>query len=291
MRLLQLQDDGEFSLVEFVGNNIPRYAILSHTWGADHEEVSFKDLIQGTGKIKTGYRKLVFCGKHAAADGLQFFWVDTCCIDKSSSAELSEAINSMFLWYQNAARCYVYLLDVLSGGSVEDDEFPRRWKSAFKKSRWFTRGWTLQELLAPESVEFFSMDGQRLGDKQSLEETLHDITGIAIKALRGSRMCQFSVHERMLWAEKRQTTREEDAVYSLLGIFNINMSPIYGEGREKALIRLQKRIKDTLKDGLLSLDEERKRMLLDLWNLDQVNARQTSTISRVQVSFSCLSSS
>jgi len=139
MRLLRLEDGGEFSLVEYAGSHIPRYAILSHTWGADHEEITFRDLTDGTGKNKAGYRKLIFCGKQAANDGLQFFWVDTCCIDKSSSAELTEAINSMFRWYQGATKCYVYLSDV----SVGDDEFSRRWKPAFKKSKWFTRGWTL----------------------------------------------------------------------------------------------------------------------------------------------------
>ena len=94
MRLLKLNDDGEFSLVEYIGDEVPRYAILSHTWGADDEEVTFKDLMKGTGKSKAGYRKIQFCAEQAATDGLQYFWVDTCSIDKSSSAELSEAINS-----------------------------------------------------------------------------------------------------------------------------------------------------------------------------------------------------
>ena len=143
MRLLRLEDNGEFSLVEFVGKNIPRYAVLSHTWRADDEEVTFKDLVEGAGQSKSGYSKIRFCGKQAAKDGLRFFWVDTCCIDKSSSAELSEAINSMFRWYHDAARCYVYLSDVSVNDSVGDDEFPRRWKPAFKRSRWFTRGCTL----------------------------------------------------------------------------------------------------------------------------------------------------
>ena len=180
MRLLRLEDNGEFSLVEFVSKNIPRYAILSHTWGADDEEATFKDLVDGVGKNKSGYSKIRFCGKQATKDGLQYFWVDTCCINKLSSAELSEAINSMFRWYQDATRCYVYLSDVSVSGSVGDDEFSRRWKPAFKRSRWFTRGWTLQELIAPTSVEFFSKEEQRLGDKQSLAQTLHEITGIAI---------------------------------------------------------------------------------------------------------------
>ena len=120
MRLLQLQQDGDFSLVEHVGNNIPPYAILSHTWGSDNDEVTFRDLVEGTGKGKTGYRKLTFCGKQAAQDGLELFWVDTCCIDKSSSSELTEAINSMFRWYQDASRCYVYLSDVSVNASGGD---------------------------------------------------------------------------------------------------------------------------------------------------------------------------
>ncbi|PQE12682.1 heterokaryon incompatibility protein [Rutstroemia sp. NJR-2017a BBW] len=106
MRLLQLKDNSEFSLVEYFGNEIPRYAILSHTWGPDHDEVTFRDLKENTAKSKAGYRKLTFCGQQATKDSLQYFWVDTCCIDKSSSNELSEAINSMFRWYQDAAKCY-----------------------------------------------------------------------------------------------------------------------------------------------------------------------------------------
>ena len=144
MRLLRLEGDEGFSLVEFVGKNIPRYAVLSHTWGTDDEEVTFKDLVDGVGKSKVGYSKIRFCGRQAANDGLQFCWVDTCCIDKSSSAELSEAINSMFRWYHDAAKCYVYLSDVLIGGSVGSDLSSQGiWKPAFQHSRWFIRGWTL----------------------------------------------------------------------------------------------------------------------------------------------------
>jgi hypothetical protein len=145
MRLLQLQDDGEFGLIEFTGNNIPRYAILSHTWGADNEEITFQEItnIGNSCRTKASYPKLSFCGKQARLDGLQYFWVDTCCIDKSSSQELSEAINSMFRWYKNAERCYVYLSDVSDSTSDSDGECTKGWKPAFKNSRWFTRGWTL----------------------------------------------------------------------------------------------------------------------------------------------------
>ena len=253
MRLLKSRDDGELSLAEFVGDNIPRYAILSHTWGADDDEVTFKDLVEGTGKTKAGYRKIRFCTTQAVRDGLQFSWVDTCCIDKSSSTELSEAINSMFRWYHNAAKCYVYLSDVSIGGSIGNDlSSQRTWKPAFQQSGWFTRGWTLQELIAPTSVEFFSEEGERLGDKDSMIQEIHRITGISVQALQGSLMSRFSVRERMSWAARRKTKREEDAAYSLLGIFDIHMPLIYGEGREKAFNRLQKEIGEPLKDELLS---------------------------------------
>jgi hypothetical protein len=239
MRLLQLEDDGGFSLVKFSGRDFPPYAILSHTWGADHEEVTLKDLEEGTGKSKAGYRKLTFCANQAKHDNLQFFWVDTCCIDKSSSAELQEAIDSMFRWYQNAARCYVYLSDVSVDGSVGDHGIPQLWEPAFKRSKWFTRGWTLQELIAPTSVEFFSQEGRQLGNKRSLERSIHNITGIAVTALRGRPLSSFSVDKRMSWAEKRQTKLEEDAAYALLGIFDIHMPLLYGEGQQKAFKRLR----------------------------------------------------
>jgi hypothetical protein len=175
MRLLQIQDNGEFNLVERVGNKIPPYAILSHTWGYSDEEVTYQDMLGGTGKEKRGYCKLTFCKEQAAKDGLRYFWIDTCCIDKSSSAELSEAITSMFRWYQNSVQCYVYLSDVLANKRKTDyDKFKCTWESAFRTSRWFSRGWTLQELLAPPTVKFFSGDGKQLGDKASLEQHIHD---------------------------------------------------------------------------------------------------------------------
>jgi hypothetical protein len=144
MRLLELKNNGEFSLTKDLIDNIPPYAILSHTWGEDDEEVTFQDLTQGAGKIKAGHRKIQFCAEQATRDGLQYVWVDTCCIDKSNNTELSEAINSMFRWYREAAKCYVYLSDVSTYNSDENDEFSGSlWGLDFWKSRWFTRGWTL----------------------------------------------------------------------------------------------------------------------------------------------------
>src|ERR1700759_1128834 len=142
MRLLELNSEANvFSLVEFVGSDIPHYAILSHTWGADADEVTFTDIVEGNGKSKPGYRKLEFCAEQAKKDNLRYMWVDTCSIDKSSSAELSEAINSMFRWYQNSSKCYVFLSDFSIQGKSKEDK-----NAEFRKSRWFTRGWTLQEL-------------------------------------------------------------------------------------------------------------------------------------------------
>jgi hypothetical protein len=246
MRLLEYNDEGEFRLIDTFSDETPQYAILSHTW--EVEEVTFRDLVDGTGQGKAGYRKIQFCGEQARRDGLQYFWVDTCCIDKSNSTELAKAINSMFRWYQNAAKCYAYLSDVWARKRKASDRFSEyTWESAFLGSRWFTRGWTLQELLAPRSVEFFSQEGKRLGDKRSLERQVHQRTGIAVSALQGTHLSQFGVDERLLWAENRQTTCEEDEAYSLLGIFNVFMPLIYGEGKEHALLRLREEIDKPLK--------------------------------------------
>jgi hypothetical protein len=237
MRLLRCNDAGDFSLTTFEDREIPPYAIVSHIWGPKDEEVSMKDIFDGSGRAKAGYEKLQFCGKQATQDGLHYFWIDTCCIDKSSSAELTEAINSMFAWYRNAARCYVYLDDVTALSPVRGD-----WNRAFRQSRWFIQAWTLQELLAPASVEFFSSEGQRLGDKISLVHIIHEITGIHMEALKGQSMADFSVDERMSWARGRQTKWPEDMAYSLMGIFDVQMPIVYGEGQERALSRLRREI-------------------------------------------------
>ena len=245
MRLLQVDENGTFSLTDDLVSNIPPYAILSHTWAEDHEEVSFRDLTIEPRKAKSGYKKLRFCAERAAQDNLQHFWVDTCCIDKSNNTELSEAINSMFRWYRDAMKCYVYLSDVSISTHDQLNPALETWEPAFRKSRWFTRGWTLQELLAPSSVEFFCSNKVRLGDKESLEKLLHEITGIACTAFQGTPLSEFSIDERMSWAETRQTKREEDRAYSLLGIFGIHIPLIYGEGGASAFRRLYEEIDKT----------------------------------------------
>jgi hypothetical protein len=237
MRLLQLNQHGEVSLTKDLGSDIPPYAILSHTWGADDDEVTFDDLEKGLGKSKAGYTKLRFCGNQARKDKIDYFWVDTCCINKANHSELAEAIASMFRWYRNAVKCYVYLSDV----TTSNCETEQAWQSAFRSSRWFTRGWTLQELLAPRSVDFFSREEKLLGDKNTLEKLIHEITNIPVAALHGVPLSEFSVDERLLWAAKRETKKEEDKAYCLMGIFNVFMPPIYGE-EDNAFRRLRQEI-------------------------------------------------
>lgn len=165
----------------------------------------------------------------------EFGRTDTVCIDKSSSAELSEAINSMYRWYQNAQICYAYLADVTVA------EKPRGGGSAFERSRWFTRGWTLQELIAPSNLVFYSSDWRRIGTKSELRDIISEITGINVGVLGGTDPDHFSIAQRMSWASKRKTTRVEDIAYCLLGIFGVNMTLLYGEG-ERSFVRLQEEI-------------------------------------------------
>jgi hypothetical protein len=238
MRLLEANSVGKFSLKDF-GDEIPPYAILSHTWGLDNEEITFGDITNGTGGDKPGYEKIRFCGEQAKQDGLLYFWIDTCCIDKTNKAELARSINCMFRWYRNATRCYVYLSDVSGPVDANKECNPRPWESDFRKSRWFTRGWTLQELLAPASVEFFSQERKRLGDKTCLRQLICEITNLPHSALQGDPLSQFSFQERSRWIQHRQTKLEEDKAYSLLGIFDVYILPIYGEGEPKAFDRLK----------------------------------------------------
>jgi hypothetical protein len=267
MRLLRCRSEHNYSLTYFSEEAIPPYAVLSHRWGQDEEEVTLEDITNGTGKDKAGYRKIQLCAEQAARDSLTYFWVDSCCIDKENYAELSHAINSMFRWYRNAARCYVYLLDVskvpLTSG---DGAVPPLWESEFRKSEWFSRGWTLQELLAPSTVEFFSQDWERIGDKTSLKRQIREITGIPDAALQGARLSSFSDYQRFSWMERRQTKKPVDRAYALLGIFDVNMMLNYDEGAESAFRRLQEEIdrqKRCLQDLRLTDPRDDKKRIED----------------------------
>jgi hypothetical protein len=237
MRLLHFDELGRLVSTDFRGKTIPPYAILSHRWG--DSEILFEDIANEAYKEREeGCRKLQFCADQAARDKLQYFWIDTCCIDKWNLSELSQAINSMFQWYKNADRCYAFLSDVSVSSATEASQ-RSNWEASFRGSAWFTRGWTLQELIAPVLVEFFSREGRRIGDKTSLDQLIHDITDIPLAALRNCPLDQFSTSERMRWAEHRVTTEEEDVVYCLLGMLDVSMPTVYGEGKESARSRLQ----------------------------------------------------
>jgi hypothetical protein len=233
MRLLNTET---LQLQQFDQEPFPRYAILSHRWG--DQEISFQELEAGLGKDKDGYQKIAtFCAQ-ARDRGFEWAWVDTCGIDKTSSAELSEAINSMYKWYEQSAVCFVYLPDVTA--QVQPDG--STYSLDVHNSCWFTRGWTLQELIAPPSVEFYTSDWIHIGDKSSNVNELSRITGVDTGVLRGDhpvRAC--SVARIMSWASKRITTRKEDIAYCLLGLFGIHMPLLYGEG-DRAFIRLQEEI-------------------------------------------------
>ncbi|KAI0806359.1 HET-domain-containing protein [Xylaria sp. FL0064] len=270
MRLLNCKT---LTFEEFVQQDIPRYAILSHTWG--DEEVSLCDMKndKATASKLKGYAKIEATCRIAQEQGLDYAWVDTCCIDKSSSAELSEAINSMFAWYRNAAVCYAWLCDYAQDAAFDltdeavlesfeareslneqdmrfSDPPPLTSKEldmrnhigqSLRKCRWFSRGWTLQEMIAPKHVEFYDCGWKCFGSKAQLAPILAWITGVDPGVLKGGSLDQVLVGRRMSWAANRQTRRVEDIAYCLLGIFDINMPLLYGEG-EKAFIRLQEEI-------------------------------------------------
>ncbi|KAI0369844.1 HET-domain-containing protein [Pilatotrama ljubarskyi] len=247
-----LLDTANATLSFFEADQIPAYAILSHVW-RDGEQ-SFQDVkalharaaqVGGLGDasifpyLSAKIRKFCY---FARSVGYKYVWIDTCCIDKSSSSELSEALNSMYSWYANALMCYAFLDD------VRGDEDPRAEESTFRRSRWFTRGWTLQELLAPRSVVFLSHQWQLIGSNLAFADVIEAITGIERGVLTHQQpLHDVSVARRMSWASRRTTTRIEDRAYSLMGIFNVYMPTVYGEGN-RAFTRLQEEILKQLQD-------------------------------------------
>ncbi|KAJ1322995.1 HET domain-containing protein [Microdochium nivale] len=241
MRLLNAKS---YAFEEFYGHATPPYAILSHTWQGSGE-VTHQQWLALTEEVqaKSGFRKIRNACTQALVDGHNWIWIDTNCIDKFSSAELSEAINSMFAWYRDAAICYVYLDDVppigtttLRGTTLWQDNVLKH----FRASRWWTRGWTLQELLAPGRLEFFASDWSHIGSRDVLASCIQRMTGIETSNCQ-STLQEASVARKMSWLSQRQTTRVEDMAYCMLGLFDINMPLLYGEG-PKAFTRLQEEI-------------------------------------------------
>jgi len=262
---MRLLDSTSLRLSQFFDRDIPKYVILSHTW--DQDEVTFEDIQDlAKAKKKACFSKIEKCCERARLDGFQWVWIDTCCIDKSSSAELSEAINSMFRWYKNCQICYAYLADVYHSDEEDtyladvyhsdeedmrvDDQL-RRLLLPFEESRWWKRGWTLQELIAPAMVEFYAANWTEIGTKSSLLERVSEITGIQAACLNDSgKMGRFNVATRMSWASKRRTSRIEDEAYCLMGIFGVYMPLLYGEGY-RAFHRLQEEILKITEDYTL----------------------------------------
>ncbi|KAK4185221.1 heterokaryon incompatibility protein-domain-containing protein, partial [Podospora australis] len=235
---MRLINSSSFEFEDFIDPTAVDYAILSHTW-AD-EEVSYQDMISNRSQAekKLGFTKIREAARLAVEKGFQYVWIDTCCIDKSSSAELSEAINSMFFWYAQSNVCFAHLADLPPGGQ-QTLEFQQ-----LRDCRWFSRGWTLQELIAPRRLEFYDSEWRFRGTKeQHARKVLKDVTGIEPYALllggQPSILAKRSAVEKMIWASQRETTRPEDMAYCLFGLFGVNMPLLYGEGGDKAFIRLQ----------------------------------------------------
>ncbi|KAI0800480.1 heterokaryon incompatibility protein-domain-containing protein [Fomes fomentarius] len=254
------------------------YAILSHTWG--HEEQTFRSMRElqeqcertGENPRDCASPKIQNACILAEEDGYLWIWIDSCCIDKTSSSELSEAINSMFTWYSSSEVCYAYLEDV-----------PSFRNSAFRNARWHTRGWTLQELIAPTLVVFVSNDWKRIGTKDRLSTLLEDITGIKREILTLEEpWSSQSVATRMFWASRRQTSRVEDRAYSLMGLFNVNMPTIYGEGHQ-AFRRLQLEImKQTFDTSLFAWNNVAALEVTDAhtpMTYDEINNTSTGVMS------------
>ena len=241
---MRLLDSKTLEFVEFLREDeTPKYAILSHTW--EDDEVTFKDMrkYRAVAESKKGFQKIRHCADQAVKDGIDYVWIDTCCIDKSSSAELSEAINSMFRWYRNSAICYAFLSDVTFDPADNSPHYEFEHRREISKARWLTRGWTLQELLAPRDIVFYTKAWLPLGTKVELSSLISRHTHIPAEALLRSgrdphEFSDYSIAQRMSWAADRQTTRVEDEAYCLMGLFGINMPLLYGEG-DKAFIRLQ----------------------------------------------------
>ncbi|KAI0521287.1 HET-domain-containing protein [Xylaria bambusicola] len=235
------------------------YAILSHTW--EDEEVSFQQYQKTGARNLKGFKKIDMTIELARKRGLKYAWIDTCCIDKSSSAELSEAINSMFKWYSEAAVCLAFLSD-LSNAEIADllstpymtprtaqlakfkqrDDHQKSYNELISRCRWFSRGWTLQELIAPQIVEFYDDEWTLVGTKETLLWTIHSITRIPLNVLSNNvSFRKVPVAQRMSWAADRSTTRVEDIAYCLFGLLGVNLAPLYGEG-ENSFIRLQEEL-------------------------------------------------
>ena len=266
--------DRRAKVLEFGDDEVAEYAILSHRW--IEQEVDYNEVVKlakmdeeerSEIRQRDGYQKILQSCEQAKKDGYKWLWVDTCCIDKRSSAELSEAINSMYRWYENSSICYAYLHDV-HGSSFPTARNNERYPKSKGWPEWFSRGWTLQEMIAPMDLQFFNKDWHPIGDKGILAPTLQTITRVPQNILKGglssNRPC---VAQIMSWAANRTTTRVEDRAYSLMGLLDVNMPMLYGEGK-KAFHRLQLEIIRTSNDHSIFA-----------WGCNELKARTGSALA------------
>ena len=231
----------------------PRYAILSHRWEA--EEITF-DIIRTIkpsalrkpsfpsipANLRASAAKIRGACTVAQQQGYSYIWIDTCCIDKTKSEELRYALNMMFKWYQNAAVCYTYFNDITFSTPSEEMFMSNRPDRRGKVSEWFERGWTLQELIAPRQMQFYDKRWKFMGTRSELAKLVGRVAGINPDYLSGKRgLHDASCAMRMSWMAGRVTQQVEDIAYSLMGIFDVQLDPTYGEGT-KAFIRLQEAI-------------------------------------------------
>ncbi|KAK7437912.1 hypothetical protein VKT23_018347 [Stygiomarasmius scandens] len=235
-RPLRLINTNTHRLVDFPEHRdkYPPYAILSHRWLGN--EVTYQEYLQPRDETrkKSGYRKILQACNQARLDGFEYIWIDTCCIDQKNKEEVAQNVKSMYAYYGNSDVCYAYLVDVTRAARISNR------RHLWKQSGWFKRGWTLQELVAPREVVFFDSYWIRIGDKESLKDEIHDLTGIPSSVLEGSKpLVEIDIRERMSWCAGRRTTKPADVAYSLLGILGVQLEPDYNEDVASAFRRLQ----------------------------------------------------
>ncbi|THU97733.1 HET-domain-containing protein, partial [Dendrothele bispora CBS 962.96] len=281
----RLIDTHSLRFAEFDKNDVsPQYAILSHRW-IEGEEVTFQEFLNPEGreemKKKSGYRKILRACMKARNDGINFIWIDTCCIDKGNHDEVARDIKSMYAYYENSVVCYAYLVDVYKWYyGKESSRYREQWRKwMFEDSEWFQRGWTLQELLAPKEVVFFSHKWNKIGTREGLKELICSVTAIPLELLGGkSSLKDFDVKTRMSWAMGRMTTKPPDRAYCLLGILDITVEPDYDEDVETVFRRLQDAFEKAHPNYLDA--ESHEKSLINSLVYQNVNDRMQTTSRR-----------
>nr|OQO30890.1 hypothetical protein B0A51_03173 [Rachicladosporium sp. CCFEE 5018] len=235
----------------------PQYAVLSHTWR--DEEVIFQDIRDPeSARTKQGWRKIQYTCEQTRKDDLEYCWVDTCCINKESSAELSESINSMYGIYGGAAICYIYLDDITENLQLTDlmDSNlvflnimgARKARSQVELASASDTALTTQELIAPPDAHFYNQTWKPIARRHDIVSLVSSRTGIDLSVLqRTADPLDMSIAKRLSWAASRQATREEDVAYSLLGLLDVDLPLLYGEG-SRAFMRLQEELLRTKSD-------------------------------------------